>query len=293
MLSFLSGLAPPAESFDAEVAASALIASLASSGDAPAAVSPHSQQVVWDRPAFLQACTANNTLLTELLEDWLADAFPTAPLLSSALEVLFLSLESDVDAMCAARLASFQSAASGSGLSPPHVASMVRSRAFQSHVRETLSVWLLDEAHFLECGREAVGVWRGRSQPAVPPPSATHVSRLCDLAGLHMRLTLWPQVVDANVMLRFPRRLGGGGGGGGAGSDSTSGYDSAMQTLFSLTGKPVGEGARVVAVGPRLMGREPLCSLGGEGGARAALPADLKDLGGAGCRGICIELPEV
>ena len=288
MLAFFTG-AGGGDAFDAEAAASALVASLDCSppGQPPPAAPPARE--VWDRAEFLSAAAANNALLLELLDGWLADALPSPPALAAALGSLFSVLEADVDALCAARMASFQSVAAASGLSPQRVALTLRSRAFQAHIRGALSAWLLDGGYWRGCGKEAVGQWLGRggggSGCGGAPPSPAQVSSLCDLAAAHQRLALWPHVVDANVQWRF---LGARAGAAGA---AAAPYDAKAHSLFSLSGRPVGEGARVLGVGPRLLGREPLCALGGEGGAHAASAEELGELGGARCRGIVIEGP--
>ena len=274
MLAFFSR-----EEFDPEVAASALLASLESDASPASGAVP----AIWERKDFLSAAAANNGLLTQLLDDWLADAIPAAPALASALDALFSSLESEVDALCAARLASFQSLAAASGLSPPRVALLLKSRALQGHIRDVLSAWLQDAAHWQACGAEAVGQWLGRLRPPPPPPPPALQPRLLALAIAHLRLTLWPHVVDANAQWRFRGAWEGGA--------PSAPYDARHHALFSLAGRPLGEGAAVLALGPRLLGREPLCALGGEGGARAALKEELAELGGALCRCVVTEAP--
>jgi hypothetical protein len=294
MLAFFTGTGG-SDAFDAEAAASALVASLDCSppgqpqpaGGAPPPAPPAQAREVWDRAEFLSAAAANNALLLELLDGWLADALPSPPALAAALGSLFSALEADVDALCAARMASFQSVAAASGLSPQRVALTLRSRAFQAHIRGALSAWLLDAGYWRGCGKEAVGQWLGRggggSGCGGAPPSPAQVSSLCDLAAAHQRLALWPHVVDANAQWRCL--------GARAGAGAAAPYDAKAHSLFSLSGRPVGEGARVLSVGPRLLGREPLCALGGEGGAHAASAEELGELGGARCRCIVIEAP--
>ena len=231
---------------------------------------------MWDRSEFLSHCAANAALLTGLLDEWLADAYPCAATLSSILGALFGSLESDVDAMCAGYLASFQGTVCASGLSPAHVALVMHSRAYQHYTRELLSAWLVQDAEYWRgTARKEVEQWLGRlsPQPAGSPPTA----RLCDLAAMHMRLALWPHVVDANCQWRLGSK------------PAPLAYAAKTCALFSLTGRTVSEGGAVLPLGPGLTGREPRCALGGEGGAKAALPAELADLGGAGCRQVVTE----
>jgi hypothetical protein len=247
----------------------------------------------WDRLEFLCACAAGVNGLAALLDEVLCDAFegpsPGARL-SRALLALFSSCEARAENEAHMRVVALRravlsagGAGGGGGAAPP---APPAPAAFAAYLRELLAGALADRALWAGLAEEAVDEWLaglrgGGGAPAeavlVSPEGAATLraarGRLVEAANLHMRLALWPLAVDANIQWRAD----------GVGGEPLEYAEDAHQ-LFSMDGRVLASGARVLPAGPRLSGRAPA----EPSGIGAASPEQLFELRGRKCRQLVV-----
>jgi len=244
----------------------------------------------WDRAEFLGGCAAAVNALAALLDEVLCDAFEGAApgaRLSRALLELFAACEARADneahmRVIALRRAVLSAGGGGEGGAPPPPPPP--AAAFAEYLRELLAGVIADGALCGELAGEVVDEWLaglsgGGGGAALASPAGAAAARgararLKELAAQHIRLALWPKVVDANIQWR----VGGEGDAGPAGGGEAAYAEEAHQ-LFSLDGRVPVAGARVLPAGPRLTGRAPK-----DPAAAAATPAQLFELRGRKCR---------
>lgn len=255
---------------DAELNIPAVLASVS------AKTLPPGKGEVWERGEFIISCAQNTACLGGLLDDVLADTFESVDPLCSSVITLFRLLEDHVDVHSSMKLADLALQISP-GLPPSQVALVCASAEFGELERLHLSAWFLDQSYWKRESVVEVKGWLATLTPDQGRAVETSPSfpTILQLAQAHMRLALWPFLVDSNVMWRVKRRDNG-----------AVPLNHACHHLFSLGGKPPPEGTLVFPCGPVLQGREPWGRRQKKGGAQpsAASPADLAEFIGAKCR---------
>ena len=271
----------------------ALLASRAEEGDAPASsealiISTDPDEIaLWDRLEFLQGCSQSVAALAALLDECLCDAF-SGPRLSARLSEAVRTLLTSAAAAARERVAAVTKLpdARPGGL-PALLADAPLWRSAGDAVVEAWLITLRRGGASALCSADGIAAIKRDAR-----------ANLVALAAQHMTLSLWPDAADANIQWV----IGGGGPGDDAPTPVASAFalDNEAHQLFSLDGNPLPSGARVIAVGPTLQGREPVgVASGGDakGGDVAAVgtappaPASaeqLKELRGRRCRTLVI-----
>jgi hypothetical protein len=243
---------------------------------------PPGKGEVWERSEFIIQSALNTACLGGLLDDVLADTFVSVGALCSNVISLYRTLEDHVDFRSSMKLAdlAFQISQTPS-LTPSQVAQVCTSAEFRELEQLYLSAWFCDESYWKRESVVEVKTWLGTLTPTQRKAIETSpcYPTLLQLAQAHMRLSLWPFLVDSNVMWRVKRCLAG-----------SVPLDHAQHHLFSLGGNPPPEGTLVFPCGPVLQGREPWGLRQKKGGTQpsAASPADLAEFIGAKCRELVV-----
>lgn len=261
---------------------------------------------LWDRADFLVQTAAAVVALTQLLDEHVADAFAGARVSSrvaSAIRDLHARAERPVLADAARVTTVVKSLVDP--LRPQ--ANPVVLRAATAFVEASFGARLSDEADptQMQEAHAVVDAWlrslleSGECSEGGVSDLSTPNARgaLAKLVAQHMKLTLWPLAVDANIAWSI---------GGTEDAEGVRTVEGAVPTaaiarevdpvalvalgedhqLFSLDGSTVAGGAAVYEVGPALCARVPLWG----GGGGAATPQQLAELrAGARCRTIVVK----
>lgn len=233
---------------------------------------------IWDRQDFLAHCGRNTQALSDLMDNALADCFPTAPLLSAAIRRFFIRLEDAVDVGVATRLAGIAIASHSGGRFSPSISTTVfSSRDFSELQKGILSTWFCDSSFWVRAGAEECAKWLEDFPEAASIKGGKAFPLLLDLASTHMLLSLWPMLVDSNLLWRVDRA-----------NPMPRPLDHSLHYLFSLSGAVPAEGSLVFPCGPSLQGREPW-EIQKRGGASRFSNStfDLSEFRGKQCRETC------
>lgn len=220
---------------------------------------------LWKRDGFLAAAAAQVQGVAQHVLPALSGTFDgSAERLAAALRAFF-------DAAAGSALEEAQACRQGllaaAGTSVPAATDAAERAAavpaLTAHAQLVLAYLFTDKAHWTEAAERCVTAWLdglhgGRDATAAAALDAPQVrAALVELAAGHMRLTLWPEVVDAGMRWAVDADV------------LTAALDNDSHQLFSLDGSLPDAGARVLLVGPSLLPRQPVSA------DAAAAPASL------------------
>ena len=166
----------------------------------------------------------------------------------------------------------------GKGFSPKDLANVLSSREYIERKRRHFCAWFCNLDFWTRESARVCENWFKAYPEALSVKSTPAYSTLLEIASNHMRLVLWPSLVDSNIMWRIDRS-----------SAAPKPLNHALHHLFSMSGKTPVEGTLVYPCGPNLMGREPW-EVQKRGGAShsSANQFDLSEFRGARCREIVV-----